>query len=357
MGNGLGNILVVPYGDEKKPHLKWKVEVPRSIDPKRPRKFFQTKSAALDWKEHLLRLYRDHGEKGLDLADGNLVGPLLDVFEARKQAKSKHHSAKLRYWIKKMRAAWAKHPASVLDSIEHIERFIHRSEWSQSTRASAWRYVRMALLWLRNRGYITTSVPEKLDSISAGDGPKEILTPDEMVHLLDLTASDQHMRAYLAIGAFSGLRPEEIQKLGWDAVDFSGGYIHVGEEIIKQSPGALARSVRIESALLRTIPPDIPKSGKVFPLSASTLARRRLVLVGKMARKFGSSRWRKWPHDCLRHSFGTYTQAAKQDIGYVAFQLGHRSTYMTNKHYVRWIKPDVSAAWMAIAERGRVIAA
>lgn len=46
-----------------------------------------------------------------------------------------------------------------------------------------------------------------------------------------------------------------------------------------------------------------------------------------------------WPHDGLRHSFGTWHYAKFQDLGKTAAQMGHSQPMITRKHYVVRVDP------------------
>ena len=70
----------------------------------------------------------------------------------------------------------------------------------------------------KTRGYIRHNPVVDTERLSAAsEGAVEIYTPGEMAKLL--AAAPSAFVAPLAIGAFAGLRSQEIQRLDWQDVD------------------------------------------------------------------------------------------------------------------------------------------
>jgi integrase len=76
-------------------------------------------------------------------------------------------------------------------------------------------------------------------------GKVGILTPAQMKALL-AEAHEPDVLATLAIGGFAGLRPEEIARLKWSAIDLDHGQIDCAGDITKT---AKSRYVKIEPVL------------------------------------------------------------------------------------------------------------
>ena len=52
--------------------------------------------------------------------------------------------------------------------------------------------------------------------------------------------------------------------------------------------------------------------------------------------------YENWPHDGLRHSYGTWHHAMFQDLGKTTTQMGHSNPVITRRHYV--VREDPSRA-------------
>lgn len=139
------------------------------------------------------------------------------------------------------------------------------------------------------------------------------------------STEDEQIRLFVAIGAFAGLRPEsELCGLKWENIHLERGVIDLtGEE----GKNARRRQVEIQRALLPILKQYARPGGVVVTPSFHTADRFKRW---KAALPF------KWPHDGLRHSFGTYHLQAFEDAGKTALQMGHGGNpAMLFRHYHR----------------------
>ena len=193
-----------------------------------------------------------------------------------------------------------------------------------------------------------------------------ILTPGKMQALLRAAKLEPEVLATIAIGGFAGLRPAEIARLQWNAIDLDHGHIDCAAEITKT---AMHRYVKIEPVLrawLGVAYPALPANG---PIQSSNF-RRQFDLVRRMAGfDVASELFRlkpddggrematpeeletaraglpPWPHDALRHSFGSYHLAHFRDAGRTALELGHKRTDMLFQNYRARVTEVTAAAW------------
>ena len=90
------------------------------------------------------------------------------------------------------------------------------------------RYARMFFGYLKANRLIPDDPMEAVPAPKTSPG-RNILTPAQMGKLLELPLSDV-VRGALLLGAFAGLRTEEMFRMDWASVDLKSGQIHVPPE-------------------------------------------------------------------------------------------------------------------------------
>jgi integrase len=162
-----------------------------------------------------------------------------------------------------------------------------------------------------------------------------ILTPAQLRKLLDLSRDD--VRATIALGAFAGIRPEEIARLTWEEISLEKGLITI---TAAKSKTAQHRYVKILPCLDAWLRPLIASG----PIQQHNFRRRydeTRRIAGFALR--GNRRKRRnddeslvpWPHDALRHSFASYHLAKFQNAPALALELGHQSNALIFSNYRR----------------------
>jgi integrase len=154
-----------------------------------------------------------------------------------------------------------------------------------------------------------------------------ILTPEQTASLLEVTEGE--IQAFLAIGAFAGLRRSEIERLEWNEVDLDGRLIEVAA---KKAKTASRRFVRVSENLAEWLDPLVKRSGMVCP------SKERLRKVLLVARE--DARITEWPNNALRHSYASYHLAKHRDAPALALELGHTTTNLIFRHYRRLVRPE-----------------
>ena len=193
------------------------------------------------------------------------------------------------------------------------------------------------------RGYAQENVVAKLAKAKVVRGAPAIFTPAQMQHVLEKAPRD--FVAYLAIGAFAGLRSAEIERLDWSEIDLAGKLIHIKAE---KSKSAQRRLVTIPDNLAAWLAPHVRKAGPVADPERVRVARDQTCEAAKI----------KWPANVLRHSFASYHLAHHSNAAATAAELGHTSPAMLYKHYRELVRPDVAAQWWQVmppAEYGNVV--
>jgi integrase len=151
------------------------------------------------------------------------------------------------------------------------------------------------------------------------------------------------LEAFLLIAGWCGLRPSEVRRLPWSAVDWERGYIHLTAAIagkVKQ-----ARFVPVDPRVLARL--------RVLYQGRQNLKRDKIALA--RSREFLSVLARdkavlsEWPNDGLRHSFCSYRLALLQDRARVAEEAGN-SPKVIAESYRRPLREEDGAAWWALLD-------
>lgn len=215
---------------------------------------------------------------------------------------------------------------------DHLEAYWDRPQWGNTTRAQAFRYVRMFFNWAENRDLVMRNPARRCDAPRANRPPKGILTPSAMLSLLwaekaRVEAYSAIAGAYFVLGGFAGLRTSE--SLAFNPANWNGESLHVETG----KTGA------------RYVTPLAPFRLLYNGFDLRTISRRTLHEACRaVCRIAGVS----WPANCLRHSFASYHLALHEDAPRTAFQLGHSSPAMVYRAYARAVRREDALAWNSL---------
>jgi integrase len=181
------------------------------------------------------------------------------------------------------------------------------------------------------RGYAAENPAAETERANiVGEAPG-ILTVQQTANLL--VAAPPELVAYIAIGAFAGLRRAELERLDWSDVHFADNLIEVTAQKAKT---ARRRFIKMQPNLRDWLTPVRKHSGKVAPDEFRYLfpaARRNAGIE-------------VWPSNALRHSFASYHLAHFKDAAALALEMGHTNSGMIFEHYRQLVKPkDAAAYW------------
>jgi integrase len=165
--------------------------------------------------------------------------------------------------------------------------------------------------------------------------PVEILTPQEMAALLEHATPE--IAPCFALGAFAGLRSEEILRLEWADVTRRPGFIEVAAHKAKT---ATRRLVPITDNLARWLGPLRSDDGPLWQDTKAMFFKIRLRVAAQAEIT--------WKQNVLRHSFISYRLAEIQDVNRVALEAGN-SPQMIFRHYRELATPQQARTWFAIA--------
>jgi integrase len=165
--------------------------------------------------------------------------------------------------------------------------------------------------------------------------PVEIFTPKELAALFKYASPK--IAPCIALGAFAGLRAEEILRLDWSDVERRPGFIEVAAHKAKT---ATRRLVPITDNLAKWLAIAPRKAERLWPHSKAWFfeAMRGAAVDAKI----------KWKQNALRHSWVSYRLAETQNENQVALEAGN-SPKMIQKHYRELCTPEQAKTWFAIA--------
>lgn len=191
----------------------------------------------------------------------------------------------------------------------------------------------------QSRRWVSRDLAEEIAEVPVAKpeavGEVGTFTPAEIRRLLEAAPDD--IRATLAIGAFAGLRTEELHRLEWRDVRLAERVIIVGADKAKT---ASRRVVPISDNLAAWLAPLWRADGAVDPSPTSKATTHRWRRVGE---RVGVP----WRHNALRHSFISYRVAVAHDPAKVAFEAGN-SPAMIHKHYRALVTEAQGREWFAV---------
>jgi len=347
------------------------VEGLRDENGHRFRKFFGSRDTARTWLANHKEISLVEGRSGLEFTSAqradarNALDTLADFPEATLTAAAKHYAeylrrsehtlpvvslveqfihAKesdgrskryledLRYRLGKFARDFSDTPAATI-STSDIDDWLHGLDLSAQSRMNQRRVLHTLFEFACARNVARENPVAKAGKPKITTKEPGILKPAQLKRLLEV--ADPKIRPMIAISAFAGLRPAEVQRLDWESVDLKHEVIAV---TASSSKTASRRLVTISPNLARWLMRSRGRSGPVAPAGA-----RRLF---EKARR--DARIRTWPHDALRHSWVSYRLALTGDAAKVASEAGHQESVL-HRHYKQLVTSAEAERWFAIA--------
>lgn len=188
---------------------------------------------------------------------------------------------------------------------------------------------------------------ERLPSVRATPGTKRVLTPAELCSILNNVREE--WRGWVLLGAFAGLRPEEIapalrkkaakRGLRCEELDWKFGVIRLPAVVSKINR---PRIIPMSDALRDALPWAGIEDGMTGPVCLRNPSQAfELARLGKQL--FAGH----WPQDSLRHSYGSYRNAVVRSLDKVAEEMG-TSVQMLHRHYHNPQAEEQGQAWFVI---------
>ncbi len=230
-----------------------------------------------------------------------------------------------------------------------IEEWLAESDWSKRTRNNYVSTLSTLFIFASDRDYCLGNPAERIPRAILDDGAPGILTVEQVAELLKVTREeDPGMLAYVAIGLFAGLRRSELCALAWSEVDLQAWTIEVKGVKAKTRQ---RRIVTISDTLAEWLA-LAPKSPHPAPSRNEDVCSERLKNLCSERLDEGGSLVRKaivndWPHNALRHSFGSYHYAQYRDENRTAAEMGN-SPAVVFRHYRALVKREAADAFWTL---------
>ena len=263
------------------------------------------------------------------------VKEVVDQFIANRQAKGKSRLYVRDLQTRLGRFTSAMGPRIIADiTSSDVDHWIQSLKVGPQTQNNFRAVLSAMWTFVVRRGYATANVIQLVDKSSVVRDHVPTFSIEQLGRLL--AAAPPEYVPVLAIGAFAGLRPEEINKLRWEDLDFHERTIRVNASAAKTRK---KRFAEISDNLLAWLRPYVGRSGSVAPPNLQKMRRTTMKAAGI----------EKWPQDVLRHSFASAHYAAYKNPAHTALLLGHRDQNMLLTHYRDLMRPSEAAKYWQIA--------
>lgn len=223
---------------------------------------------------------------------------------------------------------------------EDVEAWVRSHVWAAKTRNNYVGDVRACFAWAMREGYARINPAGDIAKAKLGDEEIGTLTVEQCAVLLQGALQRPEMMGFMVLGMFGGLRPAEIQRLDWNAVDL------VGRTVIVAGSQAKTRRRRVvdlsEHAVvwLKAAGCDKLKDqicGKWWDARWRMFRRSLGWAVGTVEKGVPEAKVKpvhgEWPHNALRHTYASMHYALHQDEAKLQAQMGHESAAMLHRHY------------------------
>ena len=275
----------------------------------------------------------------LDVSQRSALVPVVVeefLVEKRNARLSDAHMAPL---TSRVRAFAVFHQDALISSLTSagISSWLTQEYSNPVTRNNVHRAIRNLLRFAVGREY---RADDPFDHIQkTKEPPKEIesLTVAEASALVN--ACDDVLLPFVAIGAFAGVRPEEIKGLQWENIDFQHNEIDVPAAVSKTGRRRLVKLLPNLGAWLARYE---GRTGLVLPVDVRSrfeTTRAKLAKAGTLTR---------WPNDVLRHSYASHHLAHFKDAPALALQMGHTDTSLIFSTYSKVVNEREGSAYWKI---------
>ena len=233
---------------------------------------------------------------------------------------------------------------------EEIEAWLRGSGWAAKTRNNYLGDVRALFAWSMKVGFCSMNPAEGIAKARLAEEEIGTLSVGQCEVLLRGALQRPEMMGFIVLGLFGGLRPAEIQRLSWDAVDLREGTVIVAGSQAKTRRRRVVDLGENAVRWLRCAQNDETRmrneEGKVcgrYWDARWRMFRRALGwAVGSEEKRVketlrrGDKEWGRqgaWPHNALRHTYASMHYAMFQDEAKLQAQMGHESASMLHRHY------------------------
>lgn len=241
------------------------------------------------------------------------------------------HSVDYRNQIKSTRNRFQKHEEILVADLKKKDVEEALGGYSKSAFNGYLRVIRTVLNFALKQGWAKRNATEHID-FKKFRKKKEVALLTNLQTARLLVACRRHFvddLPYFLFGLFSGIRPDELERMTWEMVRLADRNIALPPDVTKTGSRRVIVMEPTLCAWLRWFAKR-PNAGALKgPIVRTANLRKRLREVRKKAK------FRKWPQDVMRHTYASNHLAAKENIERLLLNLGHTSPATLWKHYHR----------------------
>lgn len=164
-----------------------------------------------------------------------------------------------------------------------------------------------------------------------------VFSPEQVrKSLLYIWEQDRDLLAYFTLATFAGVRPEECDRMTWEMIDLDRGLIDLPEWVTKTRR---PRLVHLEPAALQWLR-LAKEQGSRLPWHPSLRCHRLKGLRTYLG-------FKEWPHDIMRHTFGSYYVELHQSLEKASLEMGN-SPEIIQRHYRELVRPEECRLFWAL---------
>ncbi|MCB1079279.1 MAG: site-specific integrase, partial [Verrucomicrobiae bacterium] len=279
------------------------------------------------------------------------VSHLVQEFlrEKRDSGASIRYSQDLRSRLGRFEKAFGERLVVSISSVE-IETWLRGLKLSPVSQNNFRRHLVGLFNSAKRRNYCESNPAEAVPTAKTIRKAVGILTPKESETLLGVAS--EGIRPVIALGLFAGVRMEELERLTWNHVRLSNGFITIPAEHAKT---AKRRLIPIRDNLRRWLEKAPSRAGAVWPSKGRELLREAKLKAGfgqnqrskaKENRMESQKPLTPWRNNALRHSFASYHLAKYKNANELALEMGHSDTNLIFQHYRELVHPsDADDYW------------
>lgn len=224
-------------------------------------------------------------------------------------------------------------PVSQL-SVVDIETWLGDNARTPGSRATMINRLSTLFAFLRRRRLVRENPCEFIDRPTIEQGPPAILTVEQCQEALAWSHKQApRFLAWLTLGLFAGIRPNELDRLNWRDIDLEAGLLRIdaaASKVRQRRIVHLEPAARAWLGLAKKLKSDLP---------LPHVTRRRQLRALREHLGFED-----WPKDVLRHTAASHLLAIKKDAAAVALELGN-SPQILLKHYRELVTRDQAKAF------------
>jgi integrase len=286
---------------------------------------------------HTLRKVWDSFRNGASMSDETkpLSEAITELVKTKTAANRRRaYVASLEQYLRRWSKGQESKPVSAV-KLDEIDAFLNGLP-SLSSRATAINRLSTLFSFAVRRGWRLDNPCARLERPHVEAGIPSILTTEEAKKAMQFARREMpRFLPWLTLALFAGIRPEEADKMTWDAVDLNRGIAKVDALAAKVRSRRNVHLKPVAIAWLR-LKGDLP---------LPRMTRRRCLR--KLRNALG---WQAWKKDVLRHSAATYWLAAEPDAAKVAMELGN-SPAVLFKHYRELVSDEDAKEFWALTPR------